>query len=81
VKHYLNGQNLLARSLHPDCYAHNPGFLRFLQQTGLPFKPHAQFRKQDLDERHTLYRALAERIWDAQQLITSSTSDRPEQTR
>jgi uncharacterized protein with ParB-like and HNH nuclease domain len=71
VKHY-NGQNLLARSLHPDCYDHNPGFQRFLQQTGLPFKPHAQFRRQDLDERHTLYRMLAERIWDPSRLVHPS---------
>jgi uncharacterized protein with ParB-like and HNH nuclease domain len=35
VKHY-NGQNLLARSLHTDCYEHNPGFRRFFEQAGLP---------------------------------------------
>ena len=28
LPHY-NSQNLLARSLHPLCYEHNPGFLRF----------------------------------------------------
>ena len=28
LPHY-NSQNLLARSLHPQCYEHNPGFLRF----------------------------------------------------
>ena len=28
LPHY-NTQNLLARSLHPQCYEHNPGFLRF----------------------------------------------------
>jgi uncharacterized protein with ParB-like and HNH nuclease domain len=77
VKHY-NGQNLLARSLHPDCYEHNPGFQRFLQQTGLPFKPHNEFRKQDLDERHTLYRMLAERIWDPNRLLKYSSETAPQ---
>jgi hypothetical protein len=68
VKHY-NGRNLLARSLHPDCYERNPGFQAFLQQSGLPFKPYTQFRKQDLDERHSLYRMLADRIWDPSRLL------------
>jgi hypothetical protein len=63
-----NGQNLLARSLHADCYNYNPGFRRFFEQTGLPFKSHSHFRKQDLDERHSLYRLLAERIWDVKRL-------------
>lgn len=37
--HY-NAQNLLARSLDPQCYDHNPGFLRFKEQSGLPFVAH-----------------------------------------
>ena len=62
-------KNLLARSLHPQCYDHNPGFLRFKSQSGLPFRPHAQFKKVDLDERGALYREIAERIWDPDQLL------------
>ena len=50
LPHY-NGQNLLARSLHPQCYEHNPGFLRFKEQSGLPFAPHAEFKKADLEAR------------------------------
>ncbi len=68
LPHYLT-QNLLARSLHPQCYEHNPGFLRFIAETKLPFKPHTTFRRADLDERHDLYRQLAERIWDPAILI------------
>ena len=34
-EHY-DSQNLLARSLHEHAYDHNPGFLRFREQTGLP---------------------------------------------
>ena len=38
MTHY-NAQNLLARSLNPQCYENNPGFRQFLLSTGLPFKP------------------------------------------
>jgi hypothetical protein len=68
LPHY-NTQNLLARSLHPQSYEHNPGFLRFIQQSGLPFKAHADFTKADLEERGLLYRQLAERIWNPDDLL------------
>jgi Protein of unknown function DUF262/Protein of unknown function (DUF1524) len=68
LPHY-NSQNLLARSLHPQCYDHNPGFLRFKSQSGLPFRAHARFKKADLDERGALYREIAECIWDPDQLL------------
>jgi hypothetical protein len=71
LPHY-NTQNLLARSLHPQCYDHNPGFLRFIQDAGLPFRPHEQFRKADLDERTELYRHIAERVWDPGDLLRPS---------
>jgi len=63
LPHYF-GQNLLAKSLHRDCYQHNPGFLRFKDVRGLPFQPHDQFKKADLDARQALYTALAEQLWD-----------------
>lgn len=68
LPHY-NTQNLLARSLHPQCYEHNPGFLRFTQESGLPFKPYEHFKKADLEERGLLYRQLAERIWNPDDLL------------
>ena len=68
LPHY-NAQNLLARSLHPACYQHNPGFVQFVAQTHLPFRAHETFRKQDLDARQELYRAIAERVWDPDQLL------------
>jgi hypothetical protein len=62
-EHYL-GQNLLARSLHEKAYDHHPGFRHFIEKSGVPFRPHAEFKKADLDARQALYRQLAERIWD-----------------
>ena len=63
LPHYF-GQNILAKSLHSDCYNHNPGFLQFVQRTGLPFQSYAHFKKADLDERQRLYRAIAEQVWN-----------------
>lgn len=68
LEHY-NAQNLLARSLHPLCYEHNPGFVRWVQATGLPFRAHLEFKKADLEERSELYRQIAARIWDPEMLL------------
>ena len=68
LPHY-NTQNLLARSLHPQCYDHNPGFLRFKEESGLPFAPVAEFKKADLEARSLLYRQIAERIWNPTALL------------
>jgi hypothetical protein len=65
--HYF-GQNLLAQSLCDTAYANNPGFLKFIKESGLAFKPHARFRKADLDERQALYQRLAEQIWSPDRL-------------
>lgn len=67
LPHYF-GQNLLAKSLHPDCYSHNPGFIRFKDDNAMPFKAHTAFKKHDLDERQELYRQLAELIWSPERL-------------
>lgn len=65
--HYL-GQNLLAQSLHEQTYEHNPGFRRFIEESGLSFRAHAEFKKADLDVRQDLYRRLAEQIWSTDRL-------------
>ena len=68
LPHY-NSQNLLARSLHSQCYDHNPGFRRFIEQSGLPFVAQAEFNKADLERRSQLYRLIAERIWNPAELL------------
>lgn len=68
LPHY-NTQNLLARSLHPQCYDHNPGFLRFVGESGLAFKPYSSFKKADIEERSELYRQIAERVWNPEDLL------------
>jgi uncharacterized protein with ParB-like and HNH nuclease domain len=71
-QHYLT-QNLLARSLHEQCYEHNPGFVRFVAESGLPFRAHAEFKRADVDERQTLYRRLAEQIWSPSRLMAGGS--------
>lgn len=73
LKHYPK-QNLLAQSLHPSAYEHDPGFRRFKEESGLPFHPHPEFKKADLDERQDLYRRIAERVWDPARLKVEATA-------
>ena len=66
-EHYFS-QNLLAQSLHEKAYEHDPGFRRFVGESGLPFEAHGEFKKAEMDTRQRLYGALAEQIWDPAQL-------------
>ena len=61
-------QNLLAKSLHPRCYQNDPGFSQFRDRSGLPFEPHAEFKKEDLQKRQRLYLQIAEQIWNPDRL-------------
>jgi len=73
LPHYVK-QNLLAQSLHENSYKRDPGFRRFVEESGLPFKPHAHFRKADLDERQALYRGIAELVWNPDRLERAAES-------
>lgn len=66
--HYRS-QNLLAQSLHPDCYSHNPGFLKFVEASNLPFRAMTEFKREDLEERGELYRSLAKLTWSPENLL------------
>lgn len=55
-------ENLLARSLAIKP-AEEPGFHRFVRRSGLPFRPHEEFRLADLQARGRLYGQLAKQIW------------------
>jgi len=66
VKAYF-GRNMLAQTLNEQCYQRNPSFLAYLERSGLPFRPHSQFKKADLDARQELYRQICEEIWSPAQ--------------
>jgi len=67
LPHYF-GQNLLAKSLNPQFYHHNPGFLKYKEDSGLPSQPHKEFKKADLDARQKLYQKIADEIWNPNRL-------------
>ena len=56
-------ENLLARSLYELAYQNNPNFLNMKASLNLPFKPHSEFKVQDIEERQNLYKEICERIW------------------
>lgn len=66
--HYF-GQNLLAGSMAPLAYQNNPGFLRFIAESGLPLHAHDRFARADLDERSEIYRSLARMVWNPRVLL------------
>lgn len=67
LEHYF-GQNVLARSLHPRCYEHNPAFLRVRDEFQLPFAPVMEtFTIEDFAARQLIYSRLCEIIWDPAQ--------------
>ncbi len=68
LKHYIK-DNLLVQSLHPDAYERNPNFVKAIERRNLPFAPHPEFRKKDLDRRQCLYQRLCEEIWSPERLL------------
>lgn len=62
LPHYF-GQNLLAKTLYPQCYERNPNFLKYIEISKLPFKPHENFKKKDIEERQLLYQKILEEIY------------------
>ena len=63
LPHYY-GQNMLAKTLSPQCYDNNPSFTDYVRTSKLPFRAHEHFKKSDLLERQRLYQKICEEIWD-----------------
>ena len=59
VKQYFS-QNILAQTLNQQKYTNNPGFLGYMNSSGLPFKPYNEFKRPAINERTNLYRAILE---------------------
>ena len=62
LKHYLK-ENTFAQTLHPNYYIKNPNFLKSEGIKKLGFKPHPQFRTDDIADRQKLIQRICERIW------------------
>jgi uncharacterized protein with ParB-like and HNH nuclease domain len=63
LPHYY-GQNVLAKTLNPQCYERNPNFRSYAEKSELPFKPHPKFQKQDINERTLLYKKICQEIYN-----------------
>ena len=63
------GQNLLAASLDPGTYEHNPSLQSFRGRSGLALRAHDRFDRADLDERQRLYISICEQIWNPQDML------------
>jgi hypothetical protein len=63
-------QNLLAASLDPQAYKKSPSFIAFIKSSGLAFRPYEEFKADDVTERGHLYRDIAKRIWNPNELLT-----------
>lgn len=68
-------QNLLAASLDPQTYEKNPGFIHFIESSGLPFKACEEFKAADVIERGRLYRDIAKQVWNPDDLIAVAKGD------
>ena len=73
LPHYF-GQNLLASSLNSQAYERNPGFLRYLDRSKLPFRPHENFGTADLEARQSLYIKIADEIWHPDRILEAAES-------
>jgi hypothetical protein len=68
LPHYAT-QNLLAKSLHPIAYQHNPTFTTLIHSTGLPFTAYPDdFTATSIEAREDLYRRICEVVWDPERL-------------
>ena len=63
LPHYIK-ENLLAQSFCEATYEKNPTFKAFIKEKELPFKPYKDFKKKDIQERCSLYAAIANHIWN-----------------
>lgn len=72
---YYIKENLLTQSLHKQAYERNPGFISFVQRSGLPFRPHEEFKKDDILTRTKLYKQICEQIWSIDRLDEIANND------
>lgn len=63
LPHYIK-ENILAQSFCASAYEKNPSFKAFITKNYLPFKPYTDFKKKDIQERCSLYAAIANHIWN-----------------
>ena len=56
-------ENTYAQTLNPAYYSKNPNFLTSEDIQRLGFKPHPQFKKDDIGDRQELVQRICENLW------------------
>ena len=51
-------QNILAQTLNKQKYTTNPGFVNFVNTSGLNFEPYDEFKRANIVKRADLYRGI-----------------------
>jgi len=67
LKHYIK-ENTYAQTLHPRFYEKNPNFTKTPLLRKLNFKPHPDFKSQDIQDRNQLVQRICEQIWSTDYL-------------
>ncbi len=62
-------QNILAQSLNAQKYTNNPGFISFVENSGLPFKPYDEFKLAGINERAELYKQVLKWNWQSNESL------------
>lgn len=62
LEHYIK-ENTYAQTLHPNYYQKNPNFLKSELIQKLDFRPHPEFKTNDIGKRITLVERICEEIW------------------
>ncbi len=62
-------QNLLAASLDSQTYEKNPGFMRYVADSGLDFRAYDAYTAASITERGELYRSIAQQVWNPGDLL------------
>lgn len=72
LEHYIK-ENTYAQTLSPAYYQKNPNFLNspIIQELG--FKPHNEFKKEDMIDRQDLVRRICEKLWSESNLFEKDT--------
>jgi hypothetical protein len=58
------GENILAKSLHQDCYRNNPHFISLISNLNLSLTPIDGFTKESFKKRQQAYKELSQLIWN-----------------
>lgn len=65
LEHYIK-ENTFAQTLNSSYYIKNPNFLNSQEIKHLGFKPHSEFKKDDIVERKQLVKRICERLWSTE---------------